>query len=270
MEKISKAIKCTICKKILTNPVILPCCHNVCQSHVTGKKSIQCGECALEHQVPKSGEFLLNKSLIEIIETQIGALDFGGHHKLAKHSCNSLEDEIRHIDLILNDPENVTYEVISKLKNKMILKSEQLKLKIEQETNKVVAELDDYQKRCKGYLKSKQYAEKFGKLQGDKKAAEKEHEKWIGQLNLIKFDEKQWDAIKEKSDQKIAYTKEQVSVLESDLLLNERDEKVSLIDFFDQININSVFFYRYIFISSFLAIGIRYLVIFLFLEQLIR
>jgi hypothetical protein len=242
MDKISKAIKCANCKSTLSHPVFLPCDHNICQTHVSGDY-IQCGECGLDHKIPPSGCFPPNKPLAEIIASQIGSLDFGPHYSEAKQKCVSLEDELKKVNLILTDSSNVTFETINKMRNTVLLRSEKLKLKIDEETNSMLEKLDQYQQRCKSYLNTKEYENRCWSLQGDKEAAESDLEKWLGELNLVKVDEKKWIEIKNECEKNIARLREQSKTFESELHLNDQESMNLQVGHFDQIDIGTAFEY---------------------------
>jgi hypothetical protein len=118
MNMISNAIKCVVCKHVLTSPVLLPCGDSVCKKHtIDAKGPILCTTCDIEHQIPPNGGFLANKGLAEIIAAQIGNIDFGIEHRQAKYSCQHFDELLAQIEDILKDPYNFTYEAIGCLKN---------------------------------------------------------------------------------------------------------------------------------------------------------
>ena len=105
MDRILNAVKCMVCHGILESPRILPCNHNICQKHVSNQTNdvIRCEKCGAEHRIPTNG-FQPNNALQEIIETEIANLDFGNLHKSAKKSCESVEDSLKELKLLLKDP----------------------------------------------------------------------------------------------------------------------------------------------------------------------
>lgn len=253
MDKISKAIKCANCKEILVSPMFLPCEHNICGSHLSRfevdeiryqyHNRIECGECAQVHQVPEDCQFPFNKSLAEIIETKINMLDFGHleHHKNTNDSCKRLDQLLREIDVLLNDPNKVTNETIDNLRIRINLKSENLKLYIKEETTKVLNKLKDYEQRCKSFLYSKDYESISNQLNENKKTTGSELKNWFDELNQIKFDEQRWKDLKEECEKKIVEANEQVKQFKNQLHLNDGEIQTNLIDQFDKININSAF-----------------------------
>lgn len=245
MDKVSKAIKCVNCKQILSSPVILPCGHSICEKHVRSAQSIQCGKCGLEHKVPQSGRFPTNEPLSEIIETKIEALNLGQHHSNAREACKLLQDELKLVNLILNDPNTFTYEVISELENRVDLKREKLKVQIDDEANILIDKLKDYKTRCsdatKGINVREKHSAEANELEEAMKLAEGELDTWQSVLNKVdRFDEREWDKIKEDSEEKFASIREKMKNVKSELLLKEFEDKVALIDPFERINIDSL------------------------------
>lgn len=129
MEKILKAIKCSICRNILVSPLLLPCHHSVCQRHVDEaiNELITCNECGSDHQKRPNFPFPINMALAQIIEAQIAALDLGETHTDAKRTCEKLETVIKECEQLLNDPDNFTYKEINELERQLHLRREELK-----------------------------------------------------------------------------------------------------------------------------------------------
>ena len=154
MDKVLKAIKCPECKQLLETPVLLPCHHSICEKHVNEKKSgekLICSKCGIDHEIP-TNRFPLNEALCDIIEAQISSIDFGCFHKEATESCAKLRQNIKDMENLLNNPGDYTYDEIGQLKNLVHLKSEQLKLKIDEEAEKLLDNLNEYQSLCNNLL----------------------------------------------------------------------------------------------------------------------
>lgn len=125
MDQFLKAIKCANCKQVLSTSVILRCNHNVCLRHVDNNQPFQCNSCGQEHQ---AGQFQENPALTQIIAAQIESLNLGPRHSDAKDSCSILDGVLKNVAAMLRDPTNVTYELISQLRNRAIIQTEKLKL----------------------------------------------------------------------------------------------------------------------------------------------
>lgn len=244
MDRISKAIKCVECKKILETPVLLPCHHSVCKKHASEAKNsgldkLKCGECGVEHEIPVN-EFPVIEALCEIIEAQIGSIDFGKAHKEATDSCNQLSQYIKKIEHLLNDPSAYIYEQVSELKNQVHTKSEQLKLKIDEETEKLLKKLSEYQNQCNSLLKSELYLSERNKHEATKNKFLTGLASNRDCLNELKFDEEKWTKITKKNKQAIGDLKHCLKELKS-LLLKDLNSYKNYTVFFQNINIDSLF-----------------------------
>lgn len=187
MDKILNAIKCVNCQEILTTPVLLPCYHSICKSHVKvdNKNTVRCGKCGSEHSVPVNGEFPLNEALDVIIKANVARLDFGSLHREAKKSCETFENLLNEIEILLNDPFCLAHDHIGGLKNNIQIKGEELKLRIDQEMKKLFDRLDDYQKQCKSYVTCAEYQVESQKFNNQLKTARAELSNWIENLNML-------------------------------------------------------------------------------------
>jgi hypothetical protein len=80
---------------------------------------LKCTEWGVDHEIPPNG-FPVMQALCEIIEAQIGSLDFGMVHKEATESCHLLSQHIQDMERLLSDPSAYTYDEIGRLKNKYV------------------------------------------------------------------------------------------------------------------------------------------------------
>ena len=184
MDRILKAIKCTICHEIIESPVILPCSCTICKKHVSNQTNdvIRCENCGVEHQIPTNG-FQPNNVLKNIIESGIANLDLGNVHKEAKKSCESFEDALKEFEVLLKDPYFYTHEKINELKNSVQLKGDELKLIIDQKMKKLLDRLEEYEKQSKEYLSSNEFKVESQKLDNELKLSQSSLNSWIESLN---------------------------------------------------------------------------------------
>jgi hypothetical protein len=89
----------------------------------------------------------------------------------AKKSCEDFEDLLAQIELILRDPYNFTYELINNLKNEVQLKGEKAIFKINENMNRTISKLDEYNIECKNSFKESEYLgkAKILRLDGSKR-----------------------------------------------------------------------------------------------------
>jgi hypothetical protein len=122
----------------------------------------------------------------------------------AKKSCENFDDLLSKIELILQDPYNFTYELINNLKNEVQLKGEEAIFKINENMNRVIIKLDEYNIECKNSLKEPEYLGRAEILKLDKETGRRELEKWMAKLNEIKKkNNEDWKRIKNESEKAI-------------------------------------------------------------------
>jgi hypothetical protein len=197
MNKLSNALKCVNCRKALETPVLLPCYHSICQKHSTGLNGLPifCSKCENDKPIPSNWSFPRNEALADIIEAQIGALNFGKEHNDATQSCHKLDELLTKIEHIIQDPANFTYEAINCLKNVVQLRGEEMKLKIDEQMNELILKLEECKEVCKKALNTCEHTVRSDKLESEKEAARRQLEKWTATLNEIKINEEEWKRI---------------------------------------------------------------------------
>jgi hypothetical protein len=224
MNMLSNAIKCVNCKNVLDSPVLLPCSHSICKKHVTdGNKgaAIFCNKCGLEHSIPQNG-FPIQEALAEIIQSQIGNINFGKDHQEANDACTKFDECLNKFEQLLKDPLNFTHEVILSLKDVVQLRGEEAKLKIDLKMNYFFDKLEEYEKDCEKALKMSEYVVKSETINLEIEAFRKELEKWQEHLDKFNFYKQEWDKIKSESENAVKQLKSQQGQFEIDLLLQER------------------------------------------------
>ena len=145
-------LNCSICKKLVNTPVVLPCGHNICNQHqieaIGIKHELTCLCCHASHLIPESG-FPVNLVVEQLLKMQLDQIDMGEEHKNASKSIQELESVTETLKKLKENPENEIYETISALKNQVDLDREVLKNKIDEEADRLIKELDEYEKECK-------------------------------------------------------------------------------------------------------------------------
>lgn len=254
MDKVLNALKCSNCRSILTSPVTLPCGHTICQSHTrVSDENIICSECESSHA---NKNFAVNQALANMIEAQLSSFDFGPKYKECVQSVENVREQLRKNELAVNDSDYFIHESIDKLRNKVVLKSEQLKTRIDEITQELLDDLDMFERECKEEkrhhgIKQNSFVDEF-KRQND--AAMESCEKWSNELNELRFDDHKWTTIKEESEKELGALRGKLGQFERELLANnESDKKKYLVDLFETVNLDSSFnlvtssFFRFFF-----------------------
>ena len=152
MDQVLNSLKCANCRNILLEPVVLPCGDTICKSHiieVQADEHIICSQCGSRHSIKEGGEFVVIKALANMIQAQLSSLNFGPHHNESVKSCETLREQLNKVDLILNELDFFIHESIDEMKKKVELKSEQLKLRIDEISQTLLDDLNTYEKECK-------------------------------------------------------------------------------------------------------------------------
>jgi len=163
MSKLQDILKCAICKETFTSaPVILSCCYQtVCESHINDevktnkkRKLFTCALCETSHEM-NNKKFASNKiaeQLLEmevIKEVEIGKeKNLGAVYDLTNKEVENLEMSFQKINDLIKDPKNFIYDRISSLKNKVDLRKESLKARIDAICGEMIQKLENYQHEC--------------------------------------------------------------------------------------------------------------------------
>lgn len=108
--------------------------------------------------------------LAEIIAAQIHKINLGKWHVKAKQDTDSLFPLIQQVGSILGDPSHQMYEETAGMKNQVLLRREQLKLRIDQESEKMIKKITEYEARFSSFLGGINYQNKSNKLVETKKS----------------------------------------------------------------------------------------------------
>lgn len=196
MDKVLSAIKCPNCHSFFESPVLLPCNHSVCKRHVlVGLNSqVKCGKCSRDHEIPKDG-FVEIQALADIIDARVHSLDFWKIHDEAKVFSINLETLIAQISELLTDPDYYIHQEIDLLKNAILLKREELKLGVDNQTERLLREVELHLTKCREHLKVDECKNDIKEIEKMKSAAELKLNSWRVELDEFKQDEKSWTEV---------------------------------------------------------------------------
>ena len=111
-------------------------------------------------------------------------IDFGETYHKAKQDCTHLGNLHDKIENLLKDPNFFIYEKINDLKNEVKIKSKEMKLRIDKETNNLIQKLTKYQAECKKCAISKEYMDEAKCLNFSLKVSETRLKCWNDFLNF--------------------------------------------------------------------------------------
>lgn len=246
MNIILNTLKCKNCLEILSQPVLLPCGHYICKSHtqIEKQEQVTCLKCGTAHSSKES--FFVSNDLSDLIAAQLASLDFGTNHKESIKSCEELRNQLKLNDLILDDPDYFIHESVQELKCKVQLKSEKLKLQIDDITQELLDELDEFKARCEENYKNagtknetfEKFEKKFKRLNEDVKVRVNN---WSNVLNELRVNEAKWREIKVECEKTIEDLRAKVERFQRELLTNEFVALKNHVAFFENLDINSLF-----------------------------
>ena len=184
-------LKCVYCRLVVISPVLLPCGSNMCKHHILQtfpEGFIKCGKCERYHEITK----LYNEEHARIIADKIPENKLEEKKKEAKQVRDDFESFIKRVELVLADPLFETYEEIQEMKNEVFLKREELKLKIDQETDKLIDKLDDCFEKLKKNLNDEDFINRSNNLEERKQTSINRLENYRSEFDPLNNDEMFW------------------------------------------------------------------------------
>ncbi len=222
---LSSLITCKICKKVLEEPVSLPCAKIICSKHIIEKKDkisiYKCFFCKKDHLIDMN-ELPINDEILKLISKRdiyvnINTVDWGENNRLAKDSCELLEAALREAKVLSNDPSCYVHEYFSNLKNKIDQTKEEYMELIRSNYELVMKQVLELEKECKA---------KSGKKES--KLVELIHEienklnKRNESLRILNFNnDAEWKSFRFESVEEIKRIEDEMDKLKDDLLINK-------------------------------------------------
>ena len=224
---ISSLITCKICKKVLEEPVSLPCAKIICSKHIIEKKDkhsiYKCFFCKKDHH------FDMNDEILKLISKRtkylnIDLVNFGENNNLAKESCELLEASLKEAKLLSNDPANYVHEYFSNLKNKIDQTKEDYIQTIEIKHEEIINQVIGLENECKAMVEKK--VDDFAKFINE---TENKLKKWNESLKLPDFTkDDEWKSIRFDAAKEIQTIEDEMEKCKNDLLLNKDYEFIPI------------------------------------------
>jgi hypothetical protein len=106
IEEFHSLFNCNYCKKLLENPILLPCGESLCKKDLCELCVIddrfKCPFCEKEHIQPFDG-FPLDKRMQKMIDLKVNQLDFGPIYNNCKRALKNLTDQYSELDTLKHD-----------------------------------------------------------------------------------------------------------------------------------------------------------------------
>jgi hypothetical protein len=154
MEEIHISLKCTECKCILEKPVVLPCGDCICQRHVKqDSNEYTCLVCDIIHPVPRGGFCPVN-ALERLIKAKFHTMKFPPEYESTLKSLRDFEKLLDQLEVFKKDPYYSIYASIADLKSETDLLREEFKLRIDEQADGIIQELNKYERVQNGESKA--------------------------------------------------------------------------------------------------------------------
>lgn len=195
-------LKCLICHNILEQPVILSCGCTICKKHVIDQafKDLDstilfCPKCCVNNDIPEKG-FPSNSLAVSLLEIKLDEVHLGFEHKVAVESFNDLKELVQELKRFEENPELVIHQKFDDLRNKIDLRREEEKLKIDNEALRLIKDLDDYEKsyisntkdkKPERFVLSKEASDLIKSLEGDLVTWESDLKKFTRDMRIWQY-----------------------------------------------------------------------------------
>lgn len=167
IEKINNLFHCGYCRQLFEMPVLLPCGEILCRKDLASLKSpyndsmINCCFCYRDHQRPDE-DFPVVKRIIDLIELGNAKINFGKTYEYGISLLKEIDQTIKTIEAIGQDPYYFVYNNLHELKTQCDLRRENLKLDIDNYFDNILTEIEKYRIECESFkLNSEHIATKL-------------------------------------------------------------------------------------------------------------
>ena len=188
--------ECSICSKTLEQPVFLPCCHTVCKKHENnGSGQLTCLTCHVTHSIPENGGFPTNLLVENLIKQKLES-ELGPEHRAALSTLKDLRKKVDEVKRKVKWSESEIDGYIRDLINRIDLKREEAKVKIDKEALELIKELEDHKESCLANLKTDRSV-LLRSTEVSVNNVEKKLASWQNELNTYEDKEQKWKSITE-------------------------------------------------------------------------
>ena len=227
IESVKNLITCKWCSSILKEPVILPCSESVCREHEShfrinnDNQETKCLLCHEEHKLNDEEHFLFNKSF-EMVES---------------------------FETLMQSPESSINEHFSQLRNRIDLVREDFINKINEASEKMMVEVEEYEKACleyTRYIKNEPRKSRLSDIKAD--LAQRK-----SKTDYLVIDEKMWKDTISKGNEFCDFFTKETKIFKDEIFLGkEKKEKFEmkysdLNDVFSSYNVPI----KYVFLGAF-------------------
>jgi hypothetical protein len=152
-EDVDSALICSFCSEVLRDPRILPCgisaCHECIQSKSNADTELDCLFCKGKHLPPDRGDnFYPNLSLLKLIESKAESVTRNQNVESLESKLAEIKMQGDQFNINLQNGVDEVQAHCSKLRNQVDLRTEILIQQVHQFNDKLMAEIDEYEREC--------------------------------------------------------------------------------------------------------------------------
>lgn len=147
-------LTCKYCNDIYKQPITFACGDSVCKHHIEElslNNSANKFMCPICNEENSTSNFKVNKFMQKMVENEFHKFQIDSKYK---DTLEGFKNEIKKLETVLKDPENLIYEEISELKRQVDLDREMVKSKIDDLADGMIKKLEYYEGKLKAECKS--------------------------------------------------------------------------------------------------------------------
>jgi len=195
IDKIKTLFDCSLCKRLLVEPITIPCGYSICKRHLddqkkNGENKYKCELCNEDHIVPEKG-FAVNKHIQNGLDIQFNKLKLNPVFDECKLEIEAAREHLSKIETLDKDPENYIYEYFADIKRQVDLRREESKHKIDTCSEEIIQSIENTQLNCVKLSKQSK------KIEVEIEKAKDELNDSIDRFDNFEISEKKFEDIKQ-------------------------------------------------------------------------
>ena len=148
-DQINSIFNCTVCSKVLHEPISLPCGETICRGHSDEVCSNKCSFCDKDHALPEDG-FPTNKLIQKQLTLQLNTIDINfSQFNDSRKLIEDLNKDLREIESCIgNDPATFIYDYFGELSRQVDLRRETLIKGIHEHSDTLIQKIARLKEEC--------------------------------------------------------------------------------------------------------------------------
>ena len=197
INKVKAFFDCDLCKKLLVDPVVMPCDSTICKTHLdkfitnapNEKSTLICLVCQEEHIIPKKG-FIVNNRLQKLLTLELNALKVSPVFDECMKEIEDAKENVVKIGLLEKNAENYIYDYFEDVKRQVDIRREDLKFKIDKYSDEIIKSVEMNQMN---YIK---ISKEINVIRTNIEKSKEDLNKSMIQFDTLEFNDKKFEDIK--------------------------------------------------------------------------